>query len=97
MPLSLVIMEIGSLRVIHFDVTDHPVSEWTLQQLRETIQDEKAIRFLIHDRDSIYCADLDLALEGMGLKILKTPVTAPQANAYSERMLGIIRREFWIS
>ena len=58
----LIIMEIGSRRIIHFNVTDHPTSEWTLQQFRETIQGEEVIRFLIHDRDSIYSADLDLAL-----------------------------------
>lgn len=50
-------------------------------------------RFLIHDRDSIYSASLDLAIESMGLKILKTPVMAPTANAYCERLIGTIRRE----
>ena len=29
----------------------------------------------------------------MGLTILKTPVRAPQANAYCERLIGTIRRE----
>lgn len=89
----LVIMEIGTRRIIHFNVTDRPTSEWTLQQFRETVQGEEVIRFLIHDRDSIYSADLDLAIEGMGLKILKTPVRAPTANAYCERLIGTIRRE----
>ena len=54
---------------------------------------EEVIRFLIHDRDSIYSADLDLAIEAMGVKILKTPVRAPTANAYCERLIGTIRRE----
>ncbi len=45
-------------------------------------------RFLIHDRDSIYSAELDLAIKSMGLKILKTPVRAPTANAYCERLIG---------
>jgi putative transposase len=30
----------------------------------------------------------------MGLKILKTPVRAPTANAYCERLIGTIRREY---
>ena len=89
----LVIMEIGSRRIIQFNVTDHPTSEWTLQQFRETIQDGKAIRFLIYDRDSIYSADLDLTLEAMAVKVLKTPVRARQANGYCERLIGTIRRE----
>ena len=29
----------------------------------------------------------------MGLTILKTPVRAPQANAFCERLIGTIRRE----
>jgi hypothetical protein len=56
-----------------------------------TLNDE--IRFLIHDRDSIYSRDLDLAIESMGLKILKTPVKAPTSNDYCERLIGTIRRE----
>ena len=89
----LVITEIGTRRIIHFNVTDHPTSEWTLQQFREAIQGEEPTRYLIHDRDSIYSAELDLALKSMGLRILKTPVRAPTANAYCERLIGTIRRE----
>jgi putative transposase len=29
----------------------------------------------------------------MGLTVLKTPVQAPQANAFCERLVGTIRRE----
>jgi putative transposase len=74
-------------------VTEHPTSEWTLQQFREIIQENETRGFLIHDRDSIYSADLDQAIETMGLKVLKTPVRAPTANAYCERLIGTIRRE----
>ena len=89
----LVIMEIGTRRIVHLNVTDHPTSEWTLQQFREGIQEENPMRFLIHDRDRIFSADLDLAIESMGPKILKMPVKAPTANAYCERLIGTIRRE----
>jgi putative transposase len=89
----LVVMEIGSRRIVHFNVTEHPTSEWTLQQFREAIQENETERFLIHDRDSIYSADLDQAIKTMGLKILKTPVRAPTTNAYYERLIGTITRE----
>ena len=50
-------------------------------------------RFLIHDRDGVYSADLDSGLHCMSLAVLKTPVRAPQANAFCERLIGTIRRE----
>lgn len=88
-----VIMEVGTRRITHFNVTDHPTADWTLQQFREAITGEKAHRFLIHDRDNIYSSELDSALMEMGLRILETPFRAPQANAFCERLIGSIRRE----
>ncbi len=88
-----VIMEVGTRRIAHFNVTAHPTADWTLQQFREVITGEKPYRFLIHDRDNIYSSELDSALKAMGLSILKTPFRAPQANAFCERLVGSIRRE----
>jgi len=50
-------------------------------------------RFIIHDRDSIYSEGVDHTLAAMGLTVLRTPVRAPQANAFCERLVGTIRRE----
>jgi len=33
------------------------------------------------------------AIENLGLRVLRTPVRAPQANAYCERLIGTMRRE----
>jgi putative transposase len=49
--------------------------------------------FLIHDRDSIFSSELDVALKSMSLDILKTPFRTPQANAFCERLVGSVRRE----
>jgi putative transposase len=89
----LVIMEIGTRRIRHCNVTLHPTAEWTLQQFRECVTGEEGYRFVIHDRDSIYSADLDSSLKALGLTVLKTPYRAPQANAVCERMIGSARRE----
>jgi putative transposase len=88
-----VIMEVGTRRIVHFNVTAHPTTDWTLQQFREVITGEKPYRFLIHDRDSIYSSELDSSLKSMGLSIVKTPFRAPQANAFCEHLIGSIRRE----
>jgi putative transposase len=87
------IMEVGTRRIAHFNVTAHPTAYWTVQQFREVISGEKPYRFLIHDRDSIYSPEFDSALKAMELSTMKTPFRAPQANAFCERLVGTIRRE----
>jgi transposase InsO family protein len=88
-----VVMEIGSRRLVHVNVTCHPTAAWTLQQFREVLAEEHPYRFVLHDRDSIYSPRLDTAVTAMGVRVLRTPVQAPQANAYCERLLGSLRRE----
>lgn len=90
----LVVIEHGSRRLIHYNVTAHPTAEWTLQQLREAIPCDHPYRFLIHDRDSIFSAELDRSIVNLGLRVLKTPYRSPQANSICERVIGSMRREF---
>jgi putative transposase len=89
----LVVMEIGTRRIAHCNVTAHPTASWTMQQLRDAIPSDHAYRFLIHDRDSIFSPALDRQVGALGLRVLRTPVRAPKANAYCERLVGTIRRE----
>ena len=78
----LVILELGSRRILRCNVTAHPTAEWTGQQFREAIPSEQRYRFLIHDRDSIFSAEFDHELtQGFGLAVLRTPPQSPQAKA----------------
>jgi putative transposase len=88
-----VVMEIDRRKLLHVNVTAHPTSLWTLQQLREAIPSDHGHRWLIHDRSGIFSSELDRSVEAMGLTVLKTPVGAPKANAYCERLIGSLRRE----
>jgi transposase InsO family protein len=89
-----VLMEVGTRRILHCNVTAHPTAAWTLQQLREAIPNDHLYRFLIHDRDAIFSAALDEELKSsFGLRALRTPIQAPKANAYCERLIGTMRRE----
>src|SRR5438552_13349597 len=92
-----VAMEIGSRRILHSNVTEHPTAEWTTQQFREVLADLHPYRFVIHDRDAIFSSSLDCALNDFGVRVLRTPAQAPKANAYCERLVGTIRRECWIT
>jgi hypothetical protein len=67
---------------------------WTAQQFRMIGSGEQTHRFVIHDRDTIYSEGVDRTLAAMGLTVLRTPVRAPQANAFCERLIGTIRREW---
>ncbi len=63
-----VIMEIGTRRIVHHNVTAHPSAEWTLQQFREALPGEHGYEYVIHDRDRIYSSELDRAVHGMGVR-----------------------------
>ena len=88
-----VVLEVGTRRIVHWNVTAHPTAEWTAQQFRMLLPGDQTHRFVIHDRDTIYSERVDRTLEAMGLVVLKTPVRVPQANAFCERLIGTMRRE----
>jgi transposase InsO family protein len=88
-----VVLEVGTRRILHWNVTDHPTAEWTAQQFRMVVSGDPSHRFVLHDHDSIYSEGVDRTISAMGLTVLKTPVRAPQANAFCERLIGTIRRE----
>lgn len=64
-----------------------------MQQFREALPGGHAYQFVIHDRDSIFCKELDKEVTAMGVRVLRTPVRAPKANSLCERFGGTLRRE----
>lgn len=89
----LVALDVGTRRIVHWNVTEHPSAAWTIQQLRMLVPGDEPHRFVIHDRDRIFSPAVDQWLTDAGVTVLKTPPRAPQANAYCERLIGTIRRE----
>ena len=88
-----VVLEVGTRRTLHWNVTEHPTADWTAQQFRMIVPGDQAHRSVIHDRDTIYAEGVDRTLEAMGLAVLKTPARVPQAKTFCERLIGTIRRE----
>jgi putative transposase len=93
----LLVIEHGRRRVHLAGITAHPTGSWVTQQARNLLMDlgehTDRFRFLIRDRDSKFTAAFDAVFTGADIRIIRTPIRAPRANAIAERFIGTLRRE----
>jgi len=71
-----VILDIGTRRVVHWNLTEHPTVEWTIRQFRHGLPLDGASRFLVHDR----------------VASLRRPWTRPFGRRASRRIDIAVRR-----
>ncbi len=93
----LAFISIGSRGIEYFAITSKPNTAWMLQQARNLLMElddrNRQVRFLIHDRNAKFPHAFDALLSNGGVRIIRTPVKAPNANAHMERWVGTVRRE----
>ncbi len=99
-----VVMEIGTRRIVHCNVTENPTLDWVKIQIRGIAAFDRAPRFLLHDNDGIFGqfgrtrdgfrCNLDRWLSvTMDIQGLPTPYHAPNANAHVERFHRTLRED----
>ena len=88
-------IHLGSRRVHLLGVTRNPDSAWVTQQARNLAVGEwlEGIRFVIRDRDSKFSGPFDEVFRSEGVRIVRTPIRTPQANAFAERWVRTVRTE----
>jgi transposase InsO family protein len=89
----LVIIEHHRRKLIHFNVTKNPTSEWIIQQIRNISFDYKAPKYMIRNRDKKYGMLFSEGIKNFGIKQIITVYRSSWQNGYCERVIGSIRRE----
>jgi transposase InsO family protein len=91
----LFFIEHGTRRVHLAGITPR---EWAARQARNLLMDlgnhADGFKSVIRDRDAKFTAAFDAVLAAVGVRIIKTPVRAPKANAIAERWIASARREY---
>jgi putative transposase len=83
-------------RVEYVACTSNPDGGWTAQQARNLMMqlgDQQPFRLLIHDRNTKFAGGFDEVFSSEGIKVIRTPVRAPNANAYAERWVRTVRAD----
>jgi hypothetical protein len=93
----LVFIELGSRRIHLSPATALPNSAWVTQQARNLALDLDArassVRFFIRDRDTKFSRPFDTVLRSEGMRVIRTPFRAPNANGHAEQVIETIRAE----
>jgi putative transposase len=92
----LFFISLATRRIEYVACTANPDGHWVTQQARNLtvrFDDDQSFRFLIRDRDAKFSHAFDEVFRTEGIKVIRTPVQAPNANAYAERWVRTLRTD----
>jgi hypothetical protein len=93
----LFFLHLESRRVSVAGITRHPDQEWMEQIGRSATQETwgylHSCRYVLHDRDTKFCASFRSALASGGVKTMPLPAQSPNLNAFAERWVRSVKQE----
>ncbi len=93
----LVFMHVSTRKVFLSPPTYNPHETWVQQQARNMMMwlddNNLGCRFILHDRDTKFSFAFDRTFHKAGIQRVRTPLLAPDANAFAESWIGSFKRE----
>lgn len=80
-------------KVIHFDVTANPTSDWLTLQAARAFPNDKKHKILLRDRDRAFGESFQEQVEQLGIEEVLAPPYSPWDNPYVERVVRSIRND----
>ena len=93
----LFLIHLESRRITIAGVTRHPTESW-MEQMARNVSDASTgclrdIRYVLHDRDTKFCASFESILTAAGITPVKLPARSPNLNAFAERWVRSVKQE----
>jgi len=92
----LFFISLATRRIEYVACTSSPDGGWVTQQARNLVMqlgDDQPFRLLIHDRDKKFSGAFDEVFRSQGIEVIRTPIQAPNANAFAERWVRTVRAD----
>ena len=93
----LFVIELETRKVTLAGMTRHPTHEWMEQVARNLTDSESGSlrdqRYVLHDRDTKFCASFRSILRDGGVQPLRLPARSPNLNAFAERWVRSVKQE----
>jgi putative transposase len=93
----LFFLHLETRRVSLAGITKHPTETWMEQMARNAIDEAsgylRQCRYVLHDRDTKFCASFRAILGTGNVKCLALPPRSPNLNAFAERWVRSVKQE----
>jgi len=93
----LFFLHLGSRKIHVAGVTPHPNAAWMIQVARNVTMEEWGFlapgQYLIHDRDTKFCAAFQQIIANAGVERVVLPPRSPNLNAFAERWVRSVKDE----